>query len=262
VCLGPSDDTELGQLLASGADASQRGAQIEQAQRMMQVGCLSGRIAHDLNNLLTVIEGSAELVADVLPPTHEAQRDLDVIRQASQRSSAMIRQILAFIRQQPLQPFPLHLGELIASSNMLIERVAGGGVAMTTDIAANLWLVMAVRSQLEQILLNLVTNARDAMPDGGQLTIRACNYVEDVGEGKLPAEYVLIEVSDTGVGIAPEVQRHLFDAFYTTKAAGKGTGLGLTICASIIAQLGGRIGVESAVGVGTTIRVLLPRAVV
>jgi two-component system cell cycle sensor histidine kinase/response regulator CckA len=118
-----------------------------------------------------------------------------------------------------------------------------------------------VRSQLEQILLNLVTNARDAMPDGGQLTIRACNYVEDAGEGKLPAEYVLIEVSDTGVGIAPEAQRHLFDAFYTTKAAGKGTGLGLTICASIIAQLGGRIGVESAVGAGTTIRVLLPRAV-
>jgi two-component system cell cycle sensor histidine kinase/response regulator CckA len=220
---------------------------------MMQVGCLSGRIAHDMNNLLMVIEGSAGLAAETLPPHHRAQHDLAVICQASQRSSAMIRQILAFVRQQPLSPFPVHIGDLIAGINLLTEHIAGRGIALSIDIAPDLWLTMAVRSQIEQLLINLVTNACDAMPDGGKLTIRAQNYVDG-------AEYVCLEVSDTGTGITPEVQQCLFTPFYTTKGPSRGTGLGLTICAGIIAQLGGRIDLESAVGQGTTVHVLLPRA--
>jgi signal transduction histidine kinase len=262
MCSGLSGDDELGQLFAHGSDIPQHAAQIAQAQRMMQVGCLSGRIAHDINNLLTVIEGSAGLVADELPPSHGAQHDLEAIRQASQRSGAMIRQILAFVRQQPPMPFPVNVGDLIYGVDLLIERIAGRGASLAFDIAPNLWLVMAVRSQIEQILLNLVTNARDSMPEGGQITIRAQNYVEDAA-GDLPCrEYVLLEVLDTGIGIKPEAQPHVFEPFYTTKGPDRGTGLGLTICAAIIAQLGGRIALDSAVGRGTTISVLLPRAVV
>jgi len=229
--------------------------QIQQAQRMMQVGVMASSIAHDMNNLLTVIEGSACLAAEALPPNHVAQQDLAAISQASRRSSAMIRQILAFVRQQPPMPFPIDLGEALSGINLLIERVLNRQINLVTDIAPDLWLITAVHSQIEQILINLLTNARDAMPEGGQVTISARNYTDEDG-----AAYVLLEVADTGPGIPPEVLQHLFNPFYTSKAPGKGTGLGLTICASIVAQLGGRIDLESAPGHGTTARVLLPRA--
>jgi len=229
--------------------------QIQQAQRMMQVGVMATSIAHDMNNLLTVIEGSASLAAEALPPNHTVQQDLAAISQASRRSSAMIRQILAFVRQQQLTLFPIHLGDALAGINLLIERILGRQISLVSDIAPDLWLVMAVHSQIEQILINLLTNARDAMPEGGQVTISARNYTDEEG-----LAYVLLEVADTGPGIPAEVLEQLFAPFYTTKACGKGTGLGLTICATIVAQLGGRINMESAPGHGTTARVLLPRA--
>jgi len=228
-------------------------AQIQQAQRMMQVGSMAGSIAHDMNNLLTVIEGSVTLAADSLPPGHAAQRDLAAISQASRRSSALIRQLLAFVRQQPLTPFPIHLGEAIAGINLLIERILGRNITLVSDIAPDLGLITAVHSQVEQILVNLLTNARDAMPEGGQVTISARNQIDDGGA------YVVLEVADTGGGIAPEVLQHMFEPFYTTKTSGKGTGLGLTICTTVVSQLGGRLDLESTPGHGTTARVLLPR---
>lgn len=235
---------------------------LQQAQRLMQVGCLAGNIAHDLNNLLMVIEGSAGLAAESLPDGHVAQHDMDVIILASRRSSAMLRQILGFARQQPSVPLPIHVGHVIDGIDLLIGRVTGVSITTNIKVAPGLWLTIAIPSQIEQILLNLMTNARDAMPHGGRLTVSVRNHTEASSNGMSPREYVLIEVTDTGVGIGPEVRQQLTAPFYTTKEPGKGVGLGLTICASIVAQLGGKIELESEVGVGTTFQVLLPRALV
>ncbi|NTV63749.1 MAG: hypothetical protein HGA65_09465 [Oscillochloris sp.] len=228
--------------------------QTQQAQRLMQIGTMAASVAHDLSNLLTVIEGSAALVAESLPPGHTNQHDLAVINQASRRSSALIRQLLSFVRQQPPNPFPIHIGDTLTSIGLLIDRIAGRTITLIRDIAPDLWMVSATHSQIEQILINLLTNARDAMPGGGQITISARNDTDSSG-----ARYVLLEVADSGPGMPPEVLSHLFSPFYTTKAPGKGTGLGLTICATVIAQLGGRIDIESSPGHGTTARVLLPK---
>jgi len=249
ILLNTADTVDYAQPMVCSLDTTQ----VQQAQRMMQVGVMAASIAHDMNNLLTVIEGSVSLAADSLPPDHVSQQDLAAISQASRRSSSMIRQILAFVRQQAPTPFPIHLGDAIAGINLLIERIVGRNITLVHDIAPDLWLITAIHSQIEQILVNLLSNARDAMPEGGQVTISAHNYTDAEGA------YVLLEVSDTGTGIDPETLQHMFEPFYTTKAFGKGAGLGITICATIIAQLGGRIDLESTRGHGTTVRVLLPR---
>jgi two-component system, cell cycle sensor histidine kinase and response regulator CckA len=219
------------------------------------VGWMASGIAHDINNMLVVIENSASLAAASLAADHEAQHDLATISQASRHSSTILRQLLSFIRDRPPAAFPIHIGETLASVNLLLVRILGRSVALSINVAPDLWLTMAVHSQVEQILVNLLTNARDAMPGGGRVTIGARNYTDPSGD-----MYVLLEVSDTGAGISAEVQQHLFEPFYTTKAPGRGAGLGLAISADIIAQMGGQIELKSASGQGTTVRVLLPRA--
>jgi PAS domain S-box-containing protein len=228
----------------------QREAQLVAAQRTLLVGSMASGVAHDLNNLLAVVEASASLAADSLPADHSAQEDLEAISQASRRSSGLTRQLVAFVRQQPLNQRPLLLGEICHSSRQLIERLAGRGVAVAITVAPDIWPVLADRSQIEQILINLVVNARDAMPEGGQIDIDAANQ---------PAGDVRISVRDQGVGMSPEVQRRLFEPFFSTKAPGKGVGLGLATCQYIVEGLGGRIEVASASGAGSTFSVYLPR---
>jgi len=221
----------------------------------MQVGCLAASIAHDMNNLLTVIEGSVGLASEALPPDHPAQRDLATISQAGRRSAAMVRQLLGFIRRQPPLPFPAALGDALAGIRLLVERILERGMALECDIAPDLWLIAAAPGHLDQILINLLTNARDAMPHGGRVRLCARNHTDPSG-----GEYVRLEVVDTGVGFPPEVGQRLFEPFFTTKDPARAAGLGLTICAAIVEQLGGQIELESVVGQGATARLLLPRA--
>lgn len=233
----------------SGSDA-----QIQQAQRLLQIGNMTTSIAHDLNNLLAVIEASASLAAESLPASHDTQHDLAAISQASRRSSRLVRQILAFARQQQPPTFPIHLGEALAGIDLLIERIIGPNISLERDLAPDLWLITAAPGQIEQVLINLLSNAREALPSGGRVTVRAHNYIDHDGAGM-----VRLEVVDDGVGIAAEQYPNLFEPFYTTRPAGKSIGLGLPICAAIVAQIGGKIELESAVGRGTSARVLLPR---
>lgn len=228
-------------------------AQIQQAQRLLQIGGMATSIAHNMNNLLAVIEASASLAAESLPASHDAQHDLAAISQASHRSSQLVRQLLAFARQQPPMSFPVHLGETLSSIDLLIERIIGPNISLKRDIAPDLWLTTAGPGQIEQVLINLLSNARAAMPDGGQVTVRARNHIDRAGR-----RGVSLEVIDSGVGIPAEQHPKLFEPFYTTSSADSSAGLGLPICAAIIAQLGGQIEIESAVGRGTTARVLLP----
>lgn len=232
-------------------------AGLQHAQRIMQVGCMAASIAHDMNNLLMVIEGSVDLAVETLPINHIAHQDLAAISQASRRSNALIRQLLSFVRHQPIRPFPIHLGDVLAGIDLLAERILLRNTTLIRNIAPDLWLTMAAPGQIEQILINLLTNARDAMPQGGQVSMRARNHTDQDG-----SEYVRLDISDSGVGIAPQLQQQLFEPFYSTKCPDKAVGLGLTICAMIIEQLGGRIELESSLGLGTTVSVLLPRVVV
>lgn len=228
---------------------------LQHAQRVMQMGCLASSIAHSMNNLLMVIEGSVDLAVETLPTNHVAHQDLATISQASRRSIAMIRQLLNFVRHQPTLPLPIHLGDVLAGIDLLAERILLRNITLIRDIAPDLWLTLAAAGQIEQIMVNLLTNARDAMPQGGVVAIRAENYVDEFG-----VAYVRLEIIDTGVGVAPELQQRVFEPFYTTKDADKGAGLGLTICAMIVEQLGGRISLDSTVSQGTTVSVLLPKA--
>jgi len=226
-------------------------AQIQQAQRLLQIGSMATSIAHNMNNLLTVIDASASLAAEALPAQHDAQHDLAAISLASRRASQLMRQLLAFARQQPPLRFPIHLGETMSSIDLLTERIIGPNISLRREIAPDLWLITAAPGQVEQVLINLLSNARAAMPDGGQVTLRARNCADQ--------HMLQLEVIDSGVGIPADQIQNLFEPFYGARPAGQGIGLGLPICAAIVSQLGGKIEIESAIGQGTTVRVLLPR---
>lgn len=237
--------------------------QFRQAQKMECVGRLSGGVAHDFNNLLTAIGGYTELVREALPSTHPAYPDLETIQSATQRAKILIRQLLTFARQQPLNPQVLNLNELILNLDKLLRRLIGENIELVTLPAPDLGYVKADPNQIEQILVNLAINARDAMPTGGVLTIETANTNLDGGYARQHAEispglYVLLAVSDTGTGMSPEVQARLFEPFFTTKEAGKGSGLGLATCYGIVKQHGGHIWIYSEVGQGTTVKVYLP----
>jgi signal transduction histidine kinase len=234
------------------------------AQRMEAVGQLAAGIAHDFNNLLTVILGEVDLARheNVDPTMHEP---LDEIRRAGERATMLTRQLLAFSRRQLMEPSVFDLNELVADSQRMLTRLIGENISVVTRAMADQPLVFADRGQIEQVIVNLAVNARDAMPDGGQLIIETANTVldddyahsrDDVTAG----EYVLASVSDTGSGMTPDVLARVFEPFYTTKEHGKGTGLGLATSFGIVKQLGGHIAAYSEQGVGTTMRVYLPRA--
>ncbi len=239
------------------------GEQLRQSQKMEAIGRLAGGVAHDFNNLLTVINGYSELILGGLPDGDPKRDDLEEIRKAGQRGAALTRQLLIFSRKQVTQAGPMDLNEVVANTEKMLGRLVGQDVKLSTKLAPGPCRVTADPAQIEQVILNLVVNARDAMPEGGRVTIET--GVEDLDEerarkhpGLRPGPHAMLLVRDGGVGIAPDVMEHLFEPFFTTKELGKGTGLGLSLVHGIVSQSGGTIDVESAVGKGTTFRILLP----
>jgi two-component system cell cycle sensor histidine kinase/response regulator CckA len=238
--------------------------QLLQAQKMEAVGRLAGGIAHDFNNLLTAILGYGQFLLESHPPGDPLHTDVTEIMRAGERAAALTRQLLAFGRRQVLEPRVIDLNEVVANVAKLLERVIGEDIELAILTGAGLWRVFADPTQIERILMNLAVNARDAMPDGGRLTIETANVLyrpEMVRHrpGMKPGSYVRLVVSDTGVGMPAEVRAHIFEPFFTTKATGRGTGLGLATVYGIVKQSNGFIWCDSAPGRGTTFEILLPK---
>ncbi|MBK9547971.1 MAG: response regulator [Gemmatimonadetes bacterium] len=231
------------------------------AQKMEAVGLLASGVAHDFNNILTVITGCSELLQAELPADLPSRELLDEIREAGARARTLTRQLLAFSRQQVVSPKMLDLNDVIGGSEKMIRRLIGSDIALTTELESPLWTTTADPGQLEQVLLNLAVNARDAMPDGGALVMRSHAAVLAQPTAEVPAgEFVVLEMADTGTGMTAETRAHLFEPFFTTKPPGMGTGLGLATVATIVRDALGYVTVESEPGKGTTFRVYLPRA--
>jgi PAS domain S-box-containing protein len=238
-------------------------AQLRQSQRLEAVGQMTGGIAHDFNNLLTIIIGNAELIEEAGDP--HLRGLAEVARTAAERGAELTSRLLAFSRQQPLDPKATDINLLISRMDGLIRRAIGGQLEIRTVLPGNLWPVFVDPSQLENALLNLAINARDAMPDGGRLTIETGNIrmddaaVADRG-GLAPGDYLLVTVSDTGTGMDRDTLARAFEPFFTTKEVGKGSGLGLSMVYGFVAQSRGHVRIHSEPGRGTTVRIYLPRA--
>jgi two-component system cell cycle sensor histidine kinase/response regulator CckA len=238
--------------------------QLRHSQKLEAVGQLAGGIAHDFNNLLTGILSYSDLILQELRADDPIRGDIEQIRHAGQRAAGLTRQLLAFGRRQVLQPRVLSLNACVGEVDAMLRRVVGAGVTLENELDSGLWHVLADPGQLEQVLVNLVINARDAMPDGGRVTVTTANLhltaTDDArGNGVRPGAYVTLSVSDTGVGMDVQTQARIFEPFFTTKESGKGTGLGLSTVYGIVEQSGGHIEVESAPGQGATFTIFLPR---
>jgi signal transduction histidine kinase/ActR/RegA family two-component response regulator len=247
--------------------AEERGrteAQLLQAQRLESLGRLAGGIAHDFNNLLTVILGSLSLAHDAVAADSEAGTDLLTAERAGYRAAELTKKLLAFARRQTVEPQLVELNALLLEAQTILRRLLGEQVRMVEDLAPGLWRVFADPGQLEQVITNLVVNARDAMPDGGTLSISTRNVELIAGPGVTQVlaagEYVRLEVSDSGAGMPPEILQRVFEPFFTTKELGQGTGLGLATAYGIVRQAGGDITLQSRVGIGTRVTIHLPRA--
>jgi two-component system, cell cycle sensor histidine kinase and response regulator CckA len=237
-----------------------------QSQKMQAIGQLAGGVAHDFNNVLTAIIGYSDLLLANHRPTDPSFQDIMQIKQNANRAAGLVRQLLAFSRRQTLRPQTLQLNDVLSELQMLLRRLVGETIQLDVVYGRNLWLVKADLNQFEQVIVNLVVNARDAISDGGKITLRTRNLpASECGELKelaiVPADYVLVEVQDTGHGIPAEVRPKIFEPFFTTKEVGKGTGLGLSMVYGIIKQTGGYVFCESEPGAGATFRILLPRRV-
>jgi PAS domain S-box-containing protein len=237
-------------------------AQLVQAQKMEGIGRLAGGVAHDFNNLLTAILGYADIVYQSLGPGDPRRADVDELRQAGQRAANLTRQLLAFARRQAVEPRVLSLNELVGNMGQMLRRVVGEDVEVVAALDPRLWPVRADPGQLEQVVVNLVVNARDAMPGGGRVTIatRALELETELHPGIGPGRVAELSVTDTGVGMSKDILARLFEPFFTTKDVGKGTGLGLATCYGIVKQAGGHISAYSEPGRGATFRVYLPAA--
>jgi two-component system, cell cycle sensor histidine kinase and response regulator CckA len=240
--------------------------QFAQSMKMQAVGQLAGGIAHDFNNVLGVIMMAADSLPNAHKPTDPSFKDILQIKQYANRGASLVRQLLAFSRRQTLRPQVLDLGETLSDLTMLLRRAIGEKVALEMVHGRDLWPVRADLSQFEQVIVNLAVNARDAMPDGGKLLVRTANVTEADSamlpyKGMPAADYVLVEVADTGTGIPAEIVDQIFEPFFTTKETGKGTGLGLSTVYGIVKQTNGYVYVDSRPGQGTTFRIFLPRHV-
>ena len=241
-----------------------REEQLRHAQKMEAIGRLAGGVAHDFNNLLTAIVGFTDLIVERLEPRDPTADDVREIRKAADRATALTRQLLAFSRKQFLTPTVLDVNETVSGLNHMLPRVIGEHIQTTTRLAPHLPRVWADSSQMDQVLVNLVLNARDAMPAGGHLTIETS--FQDMDEERLRAErltlqpgrYVLLVVTDTGIGMDDATRARAFEPFFTTKPKGKGTGLGLATVYGIVDQSGGGIALDTAPGRGTAVRIFLP----
>jgi signal transduction histidine kinase len=237
---------------------------LRQSQRMDAVGQLAGGVAHDFNNMLAVIRGNAELLLmDEAQYPADAKEGLKHVVAASERAATLTRQLLAFSRKQVLQPQPLALNDVIANLTKMLRRLIGENIDLKCNCAAPLPCVQADTGMMEQVILNLVVNARDAMPGGGQVIVATARASLDEGRARANAEvrageFVCLSVSDTDTGIALDVLPRIFEPFFTTKEIGKGTGLGLATVYGIVKQHQGWIEVSSQVGEGTTFKVFLP----
>jgi PAS domain S-box-containing protein len=240
--------------------------QLRQSQKLESVGLLAGGIAHDFNNMLTAITGYADLVMDDLPPGDRRRDDVAEIGRAAQKAALLTSQLLAFSRKQILRPEALNLNDAVIDVSRMLRRVIGEDIALVTSMGEGLGLVNADPGQVAQVLMNLAVNARDAMPNGGTLTIETATVDLDDGyarrhESVRPGPFVMLAVSDTGTGMPPEVRERIFEPFFTTKGIGKGTGMGLATVYGIVKQSGGHVWVYSEVGHGSTFKVYLPRIV-
>ncbi|MBM3604851.1 MAG: response regulator, partial [Alphaproteobacteria bacterium] len=238
-------------------------AALRQAQKMEAIGQLTGGIAHDFNNLLQVIGGSLQLLAGNDGNDEQTQRRLQNAMEGVARGSRLAAQLLAFGRRQPLAPKVVNLGRLIGGMDEMLRHALGEGIRLETSMAPDLWNTLIDRSNLENALLNLAINARDAMDGHGTLSIRVCNAdPQDHGadDSAPPRDYVLLSVTDTGIGIPPDLLERVFDPFFSTKPEGKGSGLGLSMVYGFVKQSGGQVRIDSMMGQGTTITLFLPRA--
>ena len=256
---------DMGGVLLTGRDITERWRMeqaLQQVQRMDSIGHLAGGVAHDFNNILTAILGFSEILLDDTPPGSDSRLDLEAIQKAAQHGASLSRQLLAFSRRQMLDLKILDLAEVVRDFERMIGRVLGEHIRWSAPADAGLWHVKADRGQLEQVLMNLAVNARDAMPDGGTLTIETRNAtMPDGTPGRTqaaPGAYVRLSVRDTGVGMDADTQARIFEPFFTTKAPGRGTGLGLATVYGIVKQSGGVIDVESEPGQGATFHIFLP----
>jgi signal transduction histidine kinase len=267
--LGFEEDVSLHEEMMAvrplGAESSDDAAR--RAQPVDAVGYLIGGVAHDFNNHLTSILGALSLMQVRIDEgrTAELQRYLAVAVAAARRAAAQTQRLLALARRQPLEPTPVDVNALVASSQDELRFALGPAVILETVLAAEVWPTLCDQGQLEDALLNLAINARDAMPNGGRLIIRTANIQLDEaaarsqGERARPGDYVALEVADTGVGMPQEVIARLFEPFFTTKASGRGTGLGLPMIQAFVARLGGFMAIRSEPGRGTSVRIHLPR---
>jgi PAS domain S-box-containing protein len=237
--------------------------QLRQAQKMEAVGMLAGGVAHDFNNLLTIITGYSQLMLTSLPSEDANRYPVEQIMKAGERAAALTKQLLAFSRRQVVQPRVFDLNKLVTSLGTMLQRLIGEDVDLRLALGAEMGSVNADPGQIEQVLMNLVINSRDAMPQGGTLTIETQMVVLDESytsrhlEAR-PGSHILLAVSDTGAGMDEFTKAHLFEPFFTTKAAGRGTGLGLSTVFGIVRQSGGSVNVYSELGLGTSVKVYLP----
>jgi two-component system cell cycle sensor histidine kinase/response regulator CckA len=267
------------------SDRKRLEAEFIEAQKMEVIGQLAGGVAHDFNNILAVIMGYSDLIMSDLGPDSPLRKYAEEIQHASERAAGLTRQLLVFSRKQTVQPVVLDLNDVVKDMDKMLRRLIGGNIEMTMIPGKQIGRIKADSGYVGQVLMNLVVNARDAMPNGGRLTIATGNVTLDenyslcgVGvcaspggaplltpqgkrthPGAIPGDYVMLSVSDTGTGVTDEVKAHLFEPFFTTKPSGKGTGLGLATCQTIVQQSGGHIGIYSEVGKGTTFKIYFPR---
>jgi nitrogen-specific signal transduction histidine kinase len=254
-------------IIGTGIDITERRKleeQLQQSQKIEAIGRLAGGIAHDFNNLLTAIRGYSDLLLLRIDSSSPLRRDVEEIQKAGERAASLTRQLLAFSRKQVLQPKVLDLNAVVAGMDGMVRRLIGEDIDLVTVLKPGLWNVQADPGQVEQVIMNLVVNSRDAMPQGGKVTIETSNeelddrYVRRHAVVK-PGEYVRLSISDTGLGMDEVTKSRLFEPFYTTKEKGKGTGLGLSTVYGIVKQSGGYIWVYSETGKGAAFKVYFPR---